>query len=177
MRTAGLGVYSLAGILAIFWFSGPPTSVCIHAPQRASSQAGFWAPPPGALIPRVQVGLGDAQFSRAPASRRCCRPGDAPRPAGRPRVSGSESQPVRARSLLPAGARQSRPPSPGPGLGQGTVQQSARPRAAPACERSDSRWRPGGSEVLGRRLSSAESREPHRLGRELAPAWGPRKRM
>lgn len=126
MRTAGLGVHSLVGILAVFRFSGSPTSVCISAPQTGSSEAGFWAPPPGALIPRSRWGLGmrDSQ-GLLPAGCGCCRPGDPPRPAGE--AAGSGSRPaVRACVPCPCSA-ESRPPSPGPGPGQGTGQQSARP--------------------------------------------------
>lgn len=66
MRTAGLGVHSLVGILAVFRFSGSPTSVCISAPQMESSKAGFWAPPPGALIPRSRWDLGMRRGSCQP---------------------------------------------------------------------------------------------------------------
>lgn len=149
MRTAGLGVHSLVGILAVFRFSGSPTSVCISAPQTGSSEAGFWAPPPGALIPRSRWGLGmrDSQGLLPAGCVDAAGPGTHRGPRGRPRAQGADPQ---SEPAFPARARQS--------LGLPALVQA--PGAAAACGQSDSRRRPGGSEVLGRGLSSAESRAP-----------------
>lgn len=106
MRTAGLGVHSLVGILAVFRFSGSPTSVCISAPQTGSSEAGFWAPPPGALIPRSRWGLGmrDSQGLLPAGCVDAAGPGTHRGPRGRPRAQGADPQ---SEPAFPARARQS----------------------------------------------------------------------
>lgn len=106
MRTAGLGVHSLVGILAVFRFSGSPTSVCISAPQMGSSKAGFWAPPPGALIPRSRWGLGmrDSQGLLPAGCVDAAGPGTHRGPRGRPRAQGADPQ---SEPAFPARARQS----------------------------------------------------------------------
>lgn len=69
MRTAGLGVHSLVGILAVFRFSGSPTSVCIKRSPNGEFKGGFLGSAPRSSDSTVQVGPGDARFAGAPASR------------------------------------------------------------------------------------------------------------
>lgn len=87
MRTAGLGVHSLVGILAVFRFSGSPTSVCISAPR---SRWGLGMRDSQGLLPAGCVDAAGLGTHRGPR--------------GRPRAQGADPQ---SEPAFPARARQS----------------------------------------------------------------------